>query len=125
MSISSYVTLTIMTCGNCGVEFAMPETMRAEKERDGGSWYCPNGHNRVYKETEATKYKRLFEAEQERARKRQEELFAEQREHEKTQRKVKKLARRVSAGVCPCCKRTFSQLARHMKAKHSDAAETL
>lgn len=25
---------------------------------------------------------------------------------------------RVGAGVCPCCKRTFQQLARHMKCKH-------
>jgi Asp-tRNA(Asn)/Glu-tRNA(Gln) amidotransferase A subunit family amidase len=27
---------------------------------------------------------------------------------------------RVGAGVCPCCNRTFKQLARHMQAKHPD-----
>ncbi len=26
--------------------------------------------------------------------------------------------KRVGSGVCPCCSRTFQQLARHMKAKH-------
>lgn len=29
-----------------------------------------------------------------------------------------RLRKRASAGVCPCCNRTFSQLARHMQTKH-------
>ncbi len=39
---------------------------------------------------------------------------------EKAERKTKRLMRRVSAGVCPCCNRTFSDLARHMKTKHEN-----
>jgi hypothetical protein len=31
-----------------------------------------------------------------------------------------RLRNRAKAGVCPCCKRTVSQLARHMASKHPD-----
>ncbi|HYC31767.1 MAG TPA: hypothetical protein VEB59_05720, partial [Gemmatimonadales bacterium] len=31
---------------------------------------------------------------------------------------VTKIKRRVAGGVCPCCNRTFSDLARHMSGKH-------
>ncbi len=34
-----------------------------------------------------------------------------------------KVKKRAANGVCPCCNRTFSDLARHMKAKHPDFAE--
>lgn len=29
-----------------------------------------------------------------------------------------RLKNRIAAGVCPCCQRTFQNLARHMKCKH-------
>ena len=29
-----------------------------------------------------------------------------------------RLMKRASSGVCPCCTRTFSNVARHMKSKH-------
>lgn len=31
-----------------------------------------------------------------------------------------RLKNRAAHGVCPCCNRTFQQLARHMSAKHPD-----
>lgn len=125
-TISYYETLTQMTCGNCGVAFAIPETMRAEKERDGGSWYCPNGHSRVYTESVAEK---LAKAEERLRVSRQREqatrdlLAAEERSHRATRgvvtRQKKKLVR-VANGVCPCCNRTFQNLLRHMDTKHPD-----
>ena len=33
---------------------------------------------------------------------------------------VTRMKRRVGAGMCPCCKRTFHQLAAHMKMKHPE-----
>jgi hypothetical protein len=32
--------------------------------------------------------------------------------------RVTRLKNRAAAGVCPCCNRTFAQLARHMATKH-------
>lgn len=30
--------------------------------------------------------------------------------------------RRIAAGVCPCCRRSFTDLARHMSSQHPDYA---
>jgi hypothetical protein len=34
-----------------------------------------------------------------------------------------RIKRRVANGVCPCCKRTFQDLARHMAGQHPRYAE--
>lgn len=39
---------------------------------------------------------------------------------QKAERKLATHKKRASAGVCPCCNRTVSQMARHMQAKHPD-----
>lgn len=51
-----------------------------------------------------------------------------QQERQKVRRKTRQLAaqkgvttrikNRISNGVCPCCRRTFKNLARHMKGQH-------
>lgn len=51
------------TCGTCGVVFFIPDELENECLQNGKSWTCPNGHTRVYKESEAKKYQRLYEAE--------------------------------------------------------------
>lgn len=115
------IVLTTMECGSCGIAFAMPESKRAECERNGGSWYCPNGHSRVYKETFKQKYEREQQRRQEaerRTRATRDLLAAEERSHNATKGHLTRTKKRASAGVCPCCNRTFQQLARHMKAKH-------
>lgn len=38
----------------------------------------------------------------------------------KAERAPKQAQTRIGAGICPCCNRTFSQLARHMQSKHPD-----
>jgi hypothetical protein len=60
----------------------------------------------------------------------QELLRAEERSHAATRgvvtrkkNEAKKLRERARAGVCPCCHRTFKQLAAHMANKHPDYAE--
>jgi DNA repair exonuclease SbcCD ATPase subunit len=116
-------TLTAMVCGNCGVAFAVPEKMRAEKESDGGYWYCPNGHSRIYKKTTAQ------ELEEEKARRKRAELRAqanrelleaEERSHASTRGHLTRVKKRTAHGVCPCCNRTFQNVARHMESKHPD-----
>ena len=34
-----------------------------------------------------------------------------------------KLIKRIKNGICPCCNRTFKQLAAHMKNKHPEYVE--
>ena len=33
-------------------------------------------------------------------------------------KQLTRLQKRIHAGVCPCCNRTFTNVARHMKTKH-------
>jgi hypothetical protein len=116
--------LTVMQCGSCGVLFAMPEDLRDECSRHKGkSWYCPNGHSRIYAKTDDIK---LREAQEQLARERalrdqaEAEAEAATRRAKRARAEATKLKTRAKAGVCPCCNRTFQQLARHMKTKHPE-----
>ena len=113
LSVSEAVA---MKCGQCGVEFWVPQWFNSERKETGEAWYCPNGHQRVYRETVTQERDRLkqkvAELHDEACKARSDAFIAEE--------KVRKLKKRAAVGTCPCCKRTFSELARHMKAKHPD-----
>lgn len=121
-ALNVQVQLETQTCWKCGITFAAPELFFAQRRKDHSiNFYCPAGHSAVFAgETEAQKYKRLFE-DKERALKWETEAKERQfRLLKKTTTQLSNLKKRVAAGVCPCCKRTVSQMARHMAAKHPD-----
>jgi hypothetical protein len=129
-STSVWVTIVAHRCGKCGVHFGLEQDFLDSRQNDGQTFYCPNGHPRVFRETEAQRLRKENErltrvAENERQGRiaARELLTHETRSHAATRghvtRKKKQLAR-VSAGVCPCCNRTFQNLARHMAGKHPD-----
>ena len=39
-------------CPVCGVVYSLPARLDDEHRKDGGNFYCPNGHSLVYTETE-------------------------------------------------------------------------
>jgi hypothetical protein len=114
--------LHALQCGSCGVVHAIPEIKYAACLEEGGYWTCPNGHSRGYEkgrlEREAVRRER-DRLKQENARL-EDEVAAARRETEKAQKKLKGHQRRVAAGVCPCCNRTFVKIAMHMKSKHPE-----
>lgn len=114
----------VTNCITCGV----PIIMSAEQERglrnSHAIWYCVNGHSQhwpqksdeqILREKLAEKEKQL-EFERERAARN----YAER---EKAEKENKRLKKRVANGVCPCCQRSFTNVARHMKTKHPDFSE--
>ena len=119
-------------CVSCGTHFAMEAALKRQKLRDYTSFYCPNGHSQVYTaEHEEVRLRRLLDAE--RAAKERAEDLAKRRQKEldnarltvrMTSGKLRALRQRVSNGVCPCCHRSFVQLARHMRTKHPAFVET-
>jgi uncharacterized Zn finger protein (UPF0148 family) len=127
-------TLLIRNCPTCGIQYAVPKDFLDAKRRSNGDWYCPNGHSLVFKRTEADELKDKLAAEQ--SRRAQAEANAEfykQRNAinidraETAERKaiarkgvITRMKKRAAHGVCPCCNRTFKQLAQHMKAKHPE-----
>ena len=115
------VAMVDMECGECGIPFSVPETFQRERKKSGASWYCPNGHGRVYKETELDRARKMLED----ANRRNTELAQRVADSEKRAKaietKERRLRNRVMNGICPCCRRHFSDLARHMKSKHPEA----
>lgn len=125
-------SLSTITCAKCGVLFAMPETWEAHFRETHKEFFCPSGHGNFYpQETEAEKLRKQLAREQSRIEHRDAEIIdlKEQRAKLRHQRDgmkgaYRKVAVRVKNGVCPCCKRTFSCLADHMREKHPDFQST-
>jgi hypothetical protein len=97
------------------------------RREDGGSFYCPNGHSLSFGEGENTKLRRERDRlKQEQARLEEETQLAWKAEGEqraraaKAEKRVTQQNKRAAAGTCPCCQRTFSNMATHMKQKHPE-----
>lgn len=125
--------LETLTCGECGIQFAVPEAWIVRKRRgeepDRG-FHCPAGHSRTFTgETEAERLQRELDAQKRTTKWTEERLESvrKERDHQEQRARalrgvVTKVKKRVGHGVCPCCNRTFQQLASHMKKKHPEYA---
>lgn len=122
----SSTSLTTIDCGLCGGTYAIQERYLQEKVEVGGFWHCPYCKcSWGYGEGENDKLKKQLEQERQR-------VLREQQRHDQTKAGLRETERRLIAqrgvttriknrvanGVCPCCKRNFSNLAAHMKTKH-------
>ena len=127
------IELTQVECGMCAGVYAISERYRAKKAEAGGFWNCPYCKGSWGYRTE--------DSELEKARR---ELTRERARHDQTradrdrvcdardradrrraaaQGQVTKIKNRVGRGVCPCCNRSFENLARHMKSQHPKFCE--
>ncbi len=120
-------TMYVETCCNCGVLFGMPRTLNNSLRETQRTFYCPNGHPQLYTKSTADKLKdRLDEQDRdfkEKQRWAEENLTIAYRrvgEETKKRKDAEKIIKRIHKGVCPCCDRTFSNLANHMKTKHPE-----
>ena len=111
----------------CGIHYAVPSEfyeMIKRQHRDGHTQtriYCPLGHTWEFAgEGEAARLRKQLEREQNSLRATRALLAHEERSHAATRGHLTRTKKRVAHGVCPCCNRTFQQLARHMKAKHPE-----
>jgi hypothetical protein len=115
-------TLAVVHCW-CGIAVGIPSNLRRVMLDEGKSCYCPQGHTFVFVDTykdRLAKKERELADERRRRQAARELLEAEERSHAATRGHLTRHKKRASAGVCPCCNRTFQQLARHMKTKHPD-----
>lgn len=119
-------TAVEIVCGGCGVLHWMSAEYVALRRRDHKTWYCPNGCPRAYlgkspeeklRDDLAQAEKRIQTAQQQEARL-YERIDEERRRTAAQKGQVTRLKNRAAAGVCPCCNRTFQNLARHMAGQH-------
>lgn len=122
--LSIGVELEVHECGVCGVAFGMSEGFVRARRNDHGNWYCPNGHGWSFA-SESDEERLRRERDQARDRAARERALRDQTEASLRATKGvvtkqrKKLAR-VKVGVCPCCNRTFENLAAHMEMEHPE-----
>lgn len=118
-----------LKCCQCGEQFMLNPETEATLRRSSQLFHCPWGHSQHFPqgETAADKLRRENQRLTQRLAQKDDEITW-QREHreaaERTARAYKgqttRLRNRAKAGVCPCCNRSFSQLAQHMANKHPD-----
>ena len=118
------------TCWVCGIQFAMPERWASKRSQNGKGFSCPAGCSLSYGESEVSKLQeRLASAQDQTDAQRKLTRHAnartakERASHSATKGHLTRNKKRVAAGVCPCCNRTFKALARHMKNKHPEYAD--
>lgn len=125
--------LKIMTCPCCGITYAIPARLQENAYARGNReivWYCPNGHQLGYNgQSEDEKIAEQLNQQLRLERERTARLAAQNDQARAEARAQKGRATRfkndrdrergrVAAGVCPCCNRTFQDLARHMAGQH-------
>jgi hypothetical protein len=125
VKISGYTQLVTQTCCDCGVMFAMPEALRERALQHRGpaghQFYCPNGHAQHYLgKTDLEKANVQLQWERERAARLSAELEQTTASLRAQRGVTTKLKKRIAGGVCPCCKRSFKDLYRHMAGRHPD-----
>lgn len=114
-------TLISQTCIKCGVKFAFPEELDSKLRENHETFYCPNGHPQMYTgKTEAQKLRDELAREKQRREMAEATAREEAKRAEKAERAHDRTKKRVHNGVCPCCNRTFQNLARHMATKHPE-----
>lgn len=118
---------SVWTCRTCGCTSTVPVEMENELRLRGGYRHCPSGHAWGWsKETSEVEQIR-----RERDRLKQESARLEQEKRDawasanaqldramKAEAANKRLKKRASAGTCPCCSRSFANMAEHMKKQH-------
>lgn len=114
------IVLRQYTCASCGIPYGIEANFDNARREDGKGFHCPNGHSLSYATTEFDKLKRENQSLNSQLNWAVSEAEDAKRGRTVARAKLTKFKNRVANGVCPCCHRTFKQLAAHMTNKHPD-----
>jgi len=120
-TITAETTIVAETCANCGIVFGLGAHFMQERRNDHKGFYCPNGHSLSYSQkSEAEQLRQQLKSAESRAT-----SWKDQAETSENRRRAQKgvttrLKNRIANGVCPCCQRSFVDLARHIAGQHPD-----
>jgi len=112
------------TCIRCQCRMWMPPALYEAALAQAGkiTFYCAYGHGQVFRSKEQLREEDETRRERDRLKQENARLVEQWTEaHRKLALAVKdktRITKRIHAGICPDCNRTFSDLARHMHSKH-------
>jgi hypothetical protein len=117
----------LLTC-SCGATYALPTAFVKVRMDDHETFYCPNGCAKYYpQESDKEKLRREKEALEIQLydSKRASEHWRENAEAEKRSKAAHKahytiLKKKIKKGECPCCNKSFPDVAEHIKTLHPD-----
>lgn len=112
--------LDLTKCAMCGCYFGVPDGFLRDRQHDKRTFYCPNGHELSYKQSEAEKLRLERDRLVQRLAQKDDELRDLENRRRAALGQVTKLRNRVGNGVCPCCTRSFTNLRRHMETEHPE-----
>lgn len=121
-------TITIVECANCHLPFGVTAAFDKARRDDHGTFYCPSKHQNYYPQKsdeeklrdQLAREKRLRDSTEAQLTHTRDQLQATEYQRRAQKGANTKLRKRIAAGVCPCCNRTFQDLARHMNGQHPD-----
>lgn len=120
MNLSDEYKIINPSC--CNAPFAVPASTLRNWKESHCTWHCPHcGRRRYYPEL-TDEEKRIRELQQQLSSTQVRAVAAESRARTK-QRQYERIRDRVKNGVCPCCNRTFQNVARHMATQHPEFGE--
>jgi len=125
----------ISPCWKCKCEVWLPTPLyKAAKHSSRIVFFCPYGHEAVFseEETEVDKLRRERDRLKQDAARLNDEIEWQRKAKETAREEAKyerarangykghatRITRRAKAGMCPCCRRTFSNMADHMRKEH-------
>lgn len=120
-------TLQVVTCGVCHMIFAMPQTLydKTKFSSERGPFWCPAGHRLVWNTNEVQRLQQKLADKDVLLSALKGDIDRERNRHAASRRQlaaakgvVTRIRNRVANGVCPCCKRHFANLHRHMESEH-------
>lgn len=116
--------MTWNTCYQCKCQMWIPDSLNdaalCSRGPSGIQFFCAYGHKQHYVvgESEETKLRRERDRLKQQTARLEDEAREVRARAEKAERATKRLKKRTAAGTCPCCQRTFSNMAEHMKHQH-------
>jgi hypothetical protein len=124
-AVNISVELEKIDCPSCNALYALSSYYINRRRKDGRGWQCPycaNGTS-FHGDDEISKLKKQLAEEQERKNHALADANILRSQVAAAMTAAEKLKKRAANGVCPCCTRTFSNVAQHMKQKHPEFAE--
>ncbi len=122
-----------ITCGGCGVAYAMTSTFIEARRADHKTFYCPNGCQRAYLgktkaeelQEQLDRANRAIQFQKDQRAMLEKSNAALRGQVTKNKNKLVAVSDSIAKGVCPCCNRSFENLRRHMASKHPDFVKKL
>jgi hypothetical protein len=118
------LSMLYLECWSCGIPFGISSGFKEAATVNHMTFFCPRGCRLAFGESqldvlrkEKEKSALVFQAQINEAN--HARLVAEKKAKKAVADK-RKLERRIAHGVCPCCNKTFADIANHMITEHKD-----